>query len=66
MDFIFFYWILSNGEEVMAMVEKYADSGFVLEPEKRAVAERYFACRRNVCDRLYGQICAIDGQEVAQ
>ena len=53
-------------EEVMAMIERYADSDFVLEPEKRAVADRYFACRRNVCERLYGQICAIDGKEVVQ
>ena len=57
---------VASSEEVMVMVEKYADSGFVLEPEKRAVADRYFACRRNVCERLYGQICAIDGKEVVQ
>ena len=52
--------------DVMEMIERYADSGFVLEPEKREIAERFFACRHNVCERLYGQICAIDGKEVAQ
>ena len=51
-------------EEVVAMVEKYADRQFELEPEKREVASRHFACRQNVCARLYGQICAIDGKEV--
>ena len=50
-------------EEVMSMVEKYADSQFNLEPEKSEIADRYFARRKNVCEGLYGQICAIDGKE---
>ncbi len=49
-------------EDVVAMIEKYADSEFRLEPEKCAVANRYFACRGNVCARLYEQICAVDGE----
>ena len=53
-------------EEVMTMVEGYADSGFMLEPEKRAVANRYFACRRNVCERLYNQICAVEKEDAAK
>ena len=53
-------------EEVVAMIERYADSGFKLEPEKCAVANRHFACRGNVCARLYEQICAIDGREALQ
>ena len=53
-------------EEVMTMVEGYADSGFMLEPEKRAVANRYFACRRNVCERLYNQICAVEKKDAAK
>lgn len=53
-------------EDVIAMIEKYADSGFKLEPEKCAVAKRFFACRGNVCARLYEQICAIDGREALQ
>ena len=53
-------------EDVMAMVEKYADADFVLEPEKRAVSDRYFASRHNVCARLYNQICSVDEKEVAQ
>ena len=53
-------------EDVMAMVEKYADADFVLEPEKRAVSDRYFAFRHNVCARLYNQICSVDEKEVAQ
>lgn len=57
---------VSSAEEVMAMIEMYADSGFVLEPDKRAVAERYFAYRHNVCEHLYAQICAIDETEVAR
>ena len=57
---------VSSVEDVLSMIEMYADSGFVLEPEKRAVSDRYFACRHNVCERLYGQICAIDGKEVGQ
>ena len=50
-------------DEVMDMVEKYADAGFWLEPEKCAVCDRYFAYRTGVCQRLYEQICAIDGKE---
>ena len=57
---------VASAEEVMAMIEKYADSGFALEPEKCAIAERYFACRHNVCERLYGQICAIDDKGPVQ
>ena len=53
-------------EDVVAMIERYADSGFKLEPEKCAVANRHFACRGNVCARLYEQICAIDGREALQ
>ena len=53
-------------EDVMAMAEKYADADFVLEPEKRAVSDRYFASRHNVCARLYNQICSVDEKEVAQ
>lgn len=55
-----------SAEDVMAMVEKYADSQFMLEPEKREIADRHFACRQNVCERLYGQICAIEGREVSR
>ena len=47
-------------EEVLEMIEKYADSGFELEPEKRMVSERYFSYHTNVCARLYEQISAID------
>lgn len=53
-------------DELMAMIEKYADAGFVLEPEKRAVADRYLTCRRGTCERLYGEICAIDALEAAE
>ena len=51
-------------DEVVKMVERYADSGFVLEPEKRAIANRFFTYRSNVCQHLYDQICSIDGKEV--
>ena len=50
-------------DEVMDMVEKYADAGFRLEPEKCVACDRYFAYRTGVCRRLYEQICAIDGKE---
>lgn len=51
-------------EDVIEMIEKYADSGFTLEPEKRAIADRFFAYRANVCQHLYDQICSIDGKGV--
>ena len=51
-------------EDVIEMVERYADSGFALEPEKRAIADRFFAYRANVCQHLYDQICSIDGKGV--
>ncbi len=47
-------------EEVLKMVEAYADSGFRLEPEKRKVSDGYFKYRKDVCRHLYEQICAID------
>ena len=47
---------VSTPEEVMAMIEKYADCAFQLEAEKRSVADRYFASRKNICERLYAQI----------
>ena len=49
---------VSSVEDVMKMIEKYADSDFALEPEKREIAERYFAYRHNICEHLYAQICA--------
>ena len=52
-----------SAEEVMAMIEKYADSGFRLEPEKRAICDQYFAYRTNVCQHLYDEICAVAMQE---
>jgi len=57
---------VGRADEVIAMIERYADSGFVLEREKQAVSNRYFACRHNVCERLYGQICAIDDKEIGE
>ena len=51
-------------EDVIEMIERYADSGFALEPEKRAIADRFFAYRANVCQHLYDQICSIDGKGV--
>ena len=53
-----------SAAEVVAMVEKYADSGFVLEPEKRVISDRYFSCRKDICERLYSQIRAIDEKDV--
>ncbi len=53
-------------EEVVSMIEKYADAGFRLEPEKCAIAGRHFAYRHDICARLYEQICAIDGREARQ
>ena len=50
---------VQNVEDVLEMIEKYAEVGFRLEPEKRDKASRYFACRTEICKHLYGQICAI-------
>lgn len=51
-------------EDVIKMIEDYADSGFRLEPEKKAVSDRYFSYRSGICRRLYDQICDIDDEEV--
>ena len=51
-------------EQVLELIEKYADLGFSLEPEKREIANRYFAYRTNVCRHLYDQICSIDEKGV--
>lgn len=50
-------------EEVMAMIEKYADAGFKLEPEKKAISGKFFAHRKNICRQLFKQIRAIDRKE---
>ena len=51
---------VTSVEEVLSTIEKYADAGFALEPEKRQISDRYFTYRKDVCKRLYDQICAID------
>ncbi len=50
-------------QEVMALIEGYADAGFALEPEKCAISDGFFAYRTDICQHLYDQICATDGKK---
>lgn len=52
-----------SSEEVVALIEKYADSGFKLEEDKRAACERFFKYRTDICRHLYDGICATSGGE---
>ena len=45
--------------EVMEIIEHYAKNGFVLEPEKKAVAETFFAYKTDVCRHLYEGLEAV-------
>lgn len=39
--------------EVERMIEHYARNGFVLEPEKRAIADTFFAHKKDICRHVY-------------
>ena len=39
--------------ETMNMIRHYAGNGFVLEPEKRKIAQTFFAYKKDICERLY-------------
>lgn len=45
--------VMASAEETEATLLRYAREGFVLEPEKRAVAESFFAHKREICRHLY-------------
>ena len=45
--------VVDSAESVIEMVEHYAAVDFVLEPEKRAIAETFFAHKKDVCQTLY-------------
>lgn len=45
--------------DMMALIEYYANNGFVLEPEKKAVSETFFAHKTDVCRHLYESLEAV-------
>lgn len=51
-----FYNICESCEDVLSLLEKYADSGFALEPEKAAIADTYFTYRKDFCRHIYEEI----------
>lgn len=59
---------VDSASEVIEAIERYAAAGFVLEPEKRAVADKYFTYRSDICRHLYEEICKAvpGGKEIAE
>ena len=52
--------------EVMGLIEHYAKNGFVLEPEKKAIAETFFAHKTDVCRHLYEGLEAVAAKSEAK
>ena len=58
--------VVGSSREVVDVVCRYADGGFVLEPENRAVAESFFMHKKDICQHVYEAIeKAIVGKEVS-
>ncbi len=55
-----------SAEDVILMLEHYADTGFVLEPKKRAIAKTFFAHKRNICKHLYQALEQIPTSSISQ
>ena len=51
-----FYNSVETADEVVDLITYYADRDFVLEPEKCSVGDTFFACKTNVCRRLYKEL----------
>ena len=45
--------------DVINMIENYAKNGFVLEPEKAKIVEKFFAYRADFCQHLYDALEAV-------
>lgn len=57
--------VVGSSREAVDVVCRYADGGFVLEPENRAVAESFFVHKKDICRHVYESIeRAIAGKEV--
>ncbi len=53
------YTVVVSEEDVFKMIESYAKKNFVLEPEKCAIADTFFACKKDVCRHVYEEIEAV-------
>lgn len=48
-----FYNVVDSEEAALQLIESYAQNGFVLEPEKCAIADTFFAHRTDICRHVY-------------
>ena len=48
-----FYNVVESEEDVLRLIESYAEKNFVLEPEKCALADTFFAYKKDVCRHVY-------------
>ena len=51
-----FYNVVDSEESTLRLIETYAQNGFVLEPEKCAIADTFFAHRTDICRHIYDSI----------
>ena len=57
--------VVHSIEEVADLLSHYAENGFVLEPEKRAIAESFFTYKKDICRHLYENLeAALQSQKV--
>jgi glycosyltransferase involved in cell wall biosynthesis len=54
-----FYNVVGSEDGALQLIETYAKKNFVLEPEKCAIADTFFAYRENVCQHVYEGIEAV-------
>ena len=57
--------VVYSPADVINMIENYAKNGFVLEPEKAKIVEKFFAYRTDFCQHLYDALEAVINQEKA-
>ena len=48
-----FYNVVESEEDTLKLIESYAQRHFVLEPEKCALADTFFAYKKDVCQHVY-------------
>lgn len=56
--------VVSNTGALVELIEYYANNGFVLEPEKRAIADTFFRYRENISQHLYEELERVTSQNL--
>ena len=60
-----FYNSVDSADNVVDMIEYYADRDFVLEPEKCAIGDTFFAYKTGICGRLHEELEKIAAAEAS-